>query len=77
MEKNQKKKLIVAISFFAFFTAISLIAFFTIILPNREKRKKSGEKINMKTGYKTKVNPDMIDSLMKAQMAKDSSTLKK
>lgn len=69
MEKQQRNKLIVAICFFVFFTSIASIAYIKIILPNREKRKQSinHEKLNLKTGYKTKVNPNIIDSMIKAK----------
>jgi hypothetical protein len=69
MEKQQRNKLIVGIGFILFFTIIGIFAFENIIIPNREKRlhELHGNKINLKTGYKTKVNPDLIDSMIRAR----------
>lgn len=72
MEKQQRNKLIVAIVFFIVITVIAIFAYVNIIVPNREKRKQSAthEKLNLKTGYKTKVNPNIIDSIMRAKNKK-------
>jgi hypothetical protein len=39
-------------------------AYITILLPNREYRKRTGEKYTQKLQYKTKYNPDFVDSVI-------------
>jgi hypothetical protein len=42
-------------------------AYITILLPNREYRKRTGEKYTQKLQYKTKYNPDFVDSIIKSK----------
>lgn len=67
MEKQQRNKLIVGIGFIALITGISVWAYITILLPNREYRKRTGKKYSQKIQYKTTYNPDYIDSLVRAK----------
>lgn len=73
MEKQQRNKLIVGISFIALITAISAWAYFSILLPNREYRKRTGKKYSQKLQYKTDYNPDYIDSVIRAKESAKSS----
>lgn len=69
MEKSQKIKLVVGIAFIALFTAISAIAYVKILKPIRDGRNSHQSKYmlkgkyTLKGKYKTKINPDIIDSI--------------
>lgn len=64
MEKQQKQKLAVAIIFLSIILGMATWAYITILLPNREYRKRTGEKYTQKLQYKTKYNPDFVDSVI-------------
>ncbi len=77
MEKQQRNKLIVGIGFIALITGISLWAYITILVPNREYHKKTGKKYSQKLRYKTRYNPDYIDSLLRVkEIEKDKKKVK-
>lgn len=63
MEKSQKIKLVVGIAFIALFTAINAIAYIKILKPIRDGRSSRQGKYTLKGKYKTKINPDIIDSI--------------
>ncbi len=63
MEKQQKYKLWIGIGFIVVFTVLSIIAYVKILKPIRDGRSQRTGKYTMKTGYKTKYNPDFIDSV--------------
>ncbi|MFZ9755511.1 MAG: hypothetical protein ACO3DK_05710 [Bacteroidia bacterium] len=70
MNKQQKVKLAVALSFFALITGISLWAHFTILEPIRKDRENREGKHTLKRGYRTQYNPDFIDSVIEAKQSK-------
>ena len=63
MNKHQRNKLIVAISFFVTITAISIWAYTPILKPIRDTRSERKGKFTLKGKYKTQYNPDIIDSM--------------
>ncbi|MFM7639013.1 MAG: hypothetical protein ACKO67_04700 [Bacteroidota bacterium] len=63
MNKQQRNKLIVAIGFFALITTVSVWAYMTILKPIRDTRGERKGKFTLKGKYKTKYNPDIIDSI--------------
>ncbi|GEM_PF-1853372 len=67
MQNQQRNKLIVAVCFFTILTTIAAFAYVKIIKPNRLRHEQSGHKLEIKTGYKTKINPSIIDSLIQAK----------
>ncbi len=67
MEKQQRNKLIVGLSFIIVVLSLATWAYVTILLPNREYRKKTGHKYSQKLQYKTKYNPDFVDSVMESK----------
>ncbi len=67
MEKQQRNKLIVGLSFIVLVLSLATWAYITILLPNREYRKKTGHKYSQKLQYKTKYNPDYVDSVIAAK----------
>ncbi len=71
MEKQQKIKLWVAIGFVAVFTLISIFAYVKILKPIRDGRSQRTGKYTLKTGYKTKYNPDFIDSVSEVSSKKN------
>lgn len=67
MEKQQKQKLAVLIIFLTIILGLATWAYISILLPNREYRKRTGEKYTQKIQYKTKYNPDFVDSVIKSK----------
>lgn len=67
MEKQQRNKLIVAIGFFLIVTGCAVWAYTSILIPNREYHKRTGQKYSQKKKYITKHNPDYIDSVLEAK----------
>ncbi|MGB0269233.1 MAG: hypothetical protein ACPGCV_03540 [Bacteroidia bacterium] len=67
MEKQQKLKLIVAVTFFLVITGLAVWAYITILLPNKEYHQKTGKKYTQKLEYKTDYNPDYIDSVLESK----------
>lgn len=67
MEKQQKIKLIIAVSFVTFITALAAWAYFSILKPNKEYHQKTGKKYTQKLKYKTQYNPDYIDSIIESK----------
>ena len=63
MNKHQRNKLIVAISFFVLITPVSIWAYTTILKPIRDTRSERTGKFTLKGKYKTQYNPDIIDSI--------------
>ena len=63
MNKHQRNKLIVAISFFVLITTVSIWAYTTILKPIRDTRSERTGKFTLKGKYKTQYNPDIIDSI--------------
>lgn len=70
MEKQQKIKLWIAVGFVTVFTFISILAYVKILKPIREGRSHRSGKYTLKAGYKTKYNPDFIDSVTHANKKK-------
>ena len=67
MDKQQRAKLAVGLTFIALITGISIWAHFSILKPIRENRTQREGKHTLKRGYKTQYNPDFIDSVMEAK----------
>jgi hypothetical protein len=69
MNKQQKAKLAVGLTFIALITGISLWAYFSILKPIQEGRAQREGKHTLKRGYKTQYNPDFIDSVIEAKQS--------
>ncbi|MDA0685286.1 MAG: hypothetical protein O3C22_00495 [Bacteroidetes bacterium] len=69
MNKQQRAKLAVGLTFIALITGISIWAHFSILKPIRENRTQREGKHTLKRGYKTQYNPDFIDSVMEAKQS--------
>ncbi len=69
MNKQQRAKLAVGLTFIALITGISIWAYVRILKPIRENRSLREGKHTLKRGYKTQYNPDFIDSVIEAKQS--------
>lgn len=69
MNKQQRAKLAVGLTFIALITGISIWAYVSILKPIRENRSQREGKHTLKRGYKTQYNPDFIDSVIEAKQS--------
>jgi len=67
MEKQQKMKLIVAVTFFLIITGLAVWAYITILFPHKVYHQKTRKKSHQKLEYKTDSNPDYIDSVLESK----------